>query len=59
MGSGSDKYLHIWHLLSLQISFEHILINAVLFIALPNSVTMLYNTSLIVVFQAFLKSVNS
>jgi hypothetical protein len=57
IGKLSDKCLPIQTLL--YVSFKHILINLTSFMGTPNSMRILYKTSLLTESWAFLKSMNS
>jgi len=56
VGNGSDTFLPIRT--SLYVSFKYILISLTNFMLVPNSLTILYNTSLLTESHAFSKSIN-
>ena len=53
----SDKFLPTWSLLYL--SFKHIFVSLTTFIGIPNSMRILYKTSLLTELKAFLKFIKS
>jgi hypothetical protein len=57
IGNMTDKCMLNWILL--QVSFTHIFISLISFIGIPNSMRILYKTSLLHESQASLKTVNS
>ena len=56
-GNVSDKRLPTQTLL--EVSFKHIFISLTSFIGIPNSMKIVYTTSLLTESQAFFKSINS
>jgi hypothetical protein len=56
-GKLSDKFLRVLALV--YVSFKRILVSLTSFKGTPNSIRILYNTSLLTESQAFLKSTNS
>jgi hypothetical protein len=54
-----ETYQALTHMDLLQVSFKSVLISPTGFMGIPNSMQILYNTSLLNESQAFLMSVNS